>query len=73
MFVFDERIGCLEEKSPPIVDDFIRSVTGTFSHMNSLLFNPLYKIIPTKDWYQFEQCFDRSLRIGKELISEVIH
>ena len=70
-FLFDDRLGCFVENSPPVAQDFIQSICGVFKYMNPLLFNPLYKFFPTHDWRQFEKHYSRALKIGQEIIIKV--
>lgn len=71
-FLFEERIGCLGEKTNPQAQDFIVNLQGFFKLMQPLMYNvPLYKIYPTKTWRQYEEYTDNILRIGRSFVDKV--
>ncbi|CAG2253475.1 Cytochrome P450 10 [Mytilus edulis] len=72
-FLFEERIGCLGEKTNPQAQDFIVNLQGFFKLMQPLMYNvPLYKIYPTKTWRQYEEYTDNILRIGRSFVDKKV-
>ena len=49
VLVFEERLGSFDEIPLPMILDFIQSLSGFFIHINALMFNPLFKFVPTYD------------------------
>lgn len=72
-FLFEERIGCLGEKTPQLASDFIKNLQGFFRLMQPLMYNlPIYKIYPTKTWKQYEQYTDNILKIGRSFVDKKV-
>ncbi|KAL5022073.1 hypothetical protein ScPMuIL_001228 [Solemya velum] len=64
--LFEQRLGCLQEKITDEAKYFIDSLQGFFDTMQSLTYSlPLYKIYPTQLWKQFESNTDNVRRLGR--------
>lgn len=71
-FLFDSRIGCLGPNPPQDAQDFIENLQGFFKLMQPLMYNvPLYKIVPTKIWKQYEKHADNIFKIGRSFVDKV--
>ncbi|XP_076110154.1 cytochrome P450 10-like isoform X1 [Mytilus galloprovincialis] len=71
IFLFDERIGCLGDRTPTQAQDFIINLHGFFKLMQPLMYNlPIYKLYPTKTWKQYEQYTDNILKIGRSYVDK---
>lgn len=71
-FLFEERIGCLEDNPTPQAQDFISNLKSYFHLMQPLMYNlPIYKIFRTKLWKQFEFHADEVMRIGRLFVDKV--
>ncbi|XP_048758643.2 cytochrome P450 10-like [Ostrea edulis] len=70
-FLFDSRIGCLGPNPPQDAQDFIENLQGFFKLMQPLMYNvPLYKIVPTKIWKQYEKHADNIFKIGRSFVDK---
>ncbi|KAK6179576.1 hypothetical protein SNE40_011903 [Patella caerulea] len=70
-FLFEERIGCLNEKPTELAQEFIDTLQKYFHLMQHLMYNlPLYKLFPTTKWQAFEKYSDRIMEIGREFVNK---
>ncbi|XP_061192063.1 cytochrome P450 10-like [Saccostrea echinata] len=71
-FLFNSRIGLLSPNPPQQPRDYIENLQGFFRLMQPLTYNfPLYKIIPTKEWKQFQTYADNVFRIGRSFVDKI--
>ncbi|ESO92641.1 hypothetical protein LOTGIDRAFT_233081 [Lottia gigantea] len=72
-FLFEERIGCLNEKPTELAQEFIDTLQKYFRLMQQLMYNlPMYKVFRTKKWQEFEKLSDRIMEVGREFVDKKI-
>ncbi|OWF55008.1 cytochrome P450 10-like isoform X2 [Mizuhopecten yessoensis] len=70
-FLFEERIGCFGSPTPTQAQSFIDNLQGFFKLMQPLMYNiPLYKVMPTKMWKQYEAYADNVMKIGRSFVDK---
>lgn len=71
-FLFESRLGCFGPNPPIEAQDFIQNLQGLFHLMQELMYSlPIYKIVPTKMWKQFETYCDNVFQIGRSYVNKV--
>ena len=71
-FLFEERIGCLENQPSQQAQDFIHHLRSYFRLMQPLMYNlPIYKLFRTKTWKQYEHHSDQVMKIGQTFVDKV--
>ncbi|XP_048761818.1 cytochrome P450 10-like [Ostrea edulis] len=70
-FLFESRLGCFGPNPPIEAQDFIQNLQGLFHLMQELMYSlPIYKIVPTKMWKQFETYCDNVFQIGRSYVNK---
>jgi hypothetical protein len=70
--LFEERIGCLQDPTPPQAQEFIENLVGFFKYLQRLMYGaPFYKLYPTKTWRTYEAYTDRVIRVGLKFVNKV--